>query len=119
MSLKNIAENFLKRGFKDLTSREVWKSFMESVDIESGGINIPDESIISYAEQLVWRMNRCGKCVDAGKCIGYDTSGCSCSMPQKMKTPSGKCSEGRWEEMLDPDAWIVYKLERGIEITTA
>lgn len=116
MGIKNIVENVQKRGLKDILDPNVWKTYADYKEIEENGIYLTVDDIIPFAEQLVYRLGRCSKCLEAGKCVGYETRGCSCSFPAKALPPAAECAEDRWIPMMDGPQWSDYKKEKNIEI---
>lgn len=98
-----ILDNIKQRGLKDITDPNVWKAYKQWVDIEKNGIHLAPEDIISFAQQVVYRMVMCPECVSAGKCVA-----CSCAIPQTMCCAAAVCKMGRWNEMMDPDEWAEF-----------
>ncbi len=97
---KAIVENVRKRGLKDVLDPQVWKTAKQWADIEKQGLLLPPGEIVSFAQQLVYRMVMCQSCVDAGKCPH-----CTCAMPHKMCCAAGKCPLERWQEMMEAGDW--------------
>lgn len=95
-----VLGNIRKRGLKDITDPHVWKTFKQWADIEKHGLTLPPEEIISFAQQLVYRMIMCGECVEAGKCHS-----CNCAIPQTMCCPAATDKLNRWGEMMSPEEW--------------
>lgn len=98
--VKGVLENVRARGLKDLVDPNVWRTYAEWSDIEKNGLVLPPEAIVSFAQQLVYRMVMCGECVRAGKCAS-----CKCAIPQKMCCAAAKDALGRWPEMMPPEEW--------------
>lgn len=97
-----IVENIRKRGAKDLNV-STYKAYKEWAEIEKNGLHLPPEEIISFAQQLVYRMLMCPECVSAGKCVA-----CSCAMPQSMCAQQYKCKQDRFQEMMSPEEWYEF-----------
>ena len=100
-------------GIEKHGARMLQEDFVASVasnlEIETDGIHLKPEQIVSYAEQLVYRMYQCQSCVSAGKC-----EHCFCPVPLNMLEPTKKCTAGKWEDMLPPSEWEQHKLKEGI-----
>lgn len=96
MALKNIIKNLFSRGTKDILDPEVWKTFSDWRQIEKNGLTIPADQLLNYSQQVVYRASMCPECVKAKECHH-----CHCTMPEKMLTPSAKCSAGKWGPMQD------------------
>jgi hypothetical protein len=67
-------------------------------------------------EMTEYRMDQCPECVAAGKCVKQlpgeeKPKGCGCSVPALMKVPHRKDSRGRWDQVLNEEAWKVFKAE--------
>ena len=117
MGLKNIAENVKKRGLKDALDPNVWKTYRDYEEIEKNGLFLDVEDIDLYNEQYMYRKLRCSKCVEAGKCVGYDTEGCSCVCPAKMMPPCAECAELRWKAMKNTrEEWEQEKKDKNIQL---
>jgi hypothetical protein len=114
MGLLSIFKNIGKRGLKDVTNPEKWSIYMDGGRIKRHGINLEYDEIVSYSEQLVYRMRSCPDCVKKGECIK-----CSCPIPLSMMTSQNKCSEGNWGQMLSPEQWNDYKQKMGIDLRIA
>lgn len=100
--VSGVLENVRKRGLKDINF-STYKAYKQWADIEENGLLLPPEDIISFAEQLVYRMIMCPECVSAGKCVA-----CSCAMPQSMCASAYKCKQGRFNEMMSPEEWYDF-----------
>lgn len=59
---------------------------------------------VHYAEQVVWRMNRCPECVANKSC-----KHCPCNVFGMMISPWGRCSDYRWGKMMNRKQWELYK----------
>ncbi len=105
----SIKENFEKRGLEDILNPKKWKVFLLSA-LRSLLLGSPEKQV-SQAEQLIYRMNRCGECVQNGACVV-----CSCPVPASMIEPDNWCEGGMWDEMLDEQSWEKKKQEEGIQI---
>lgn len=111
ITLKKLWKNVRKRGLKDINLTKalaVWKA----EEIKDKGLVLKYDQIIPYAEQLIWRLNRCKECVVVGQCLH-----CECDLPEAMIVPNNYCSEGYWEEMKETlEEWKTFKEENGIQI---
>lgn len=95
-----VLGNIRKRGTKDILDPKAWKAYKQWADIEKNGLTLEGEDIVSFAQQLVYRMIMCGECVNAGKCVA-----CNCAMPQSMCCAAYKCKMNRFNEMMSPEEW--------------
>lgn len=111
MKFGNLLRNIRDRGFQDITNPDVINAFLEWRDIEKNGVTIDASEIISFSEQIVYRLQRCPECVQKKECIH-----CHCSMPEKALTPLAVCSSDRWPRMMPSEDWEIYKKENNIEI---
>lgn len=116
MSIRDVADNINRRGLKDILSKDTRKAYWDYEQIEEHGLLLDASEIVPYAEQLVYRLSKCSRCVEAGKCNGYDTKGCGCPTPQKMISPTASCPEGRWPKMKEPEDWVKHKKDNNIQI---
>jgi hypothetical protein len=116
MSIKDVATNINRRGLKDILSKDTRKAYWDYEQIEEQGLLLDVAEIVPYTEQLMYRLTKCSRCVDAGKCNGYDGKGCGCPTPAKMISPTASCPEKRWDKMMEPEEWANYKKERNITI---
>lgn len=91
-----------------------WKAWLQSKWIDIFGKNIKEVELVSYSEQLLYRISKCPRCVENGRCIGYDTDGCGCNTLGKMYIESEKCHENRWGEMLPMEDWNEHKKNHNI-----
>lgn len=98
-----VLANIRARGLKDLTDPHVYRSYKQWMDIEKNGLVLPPEDIVSFAQQLVYRMIMCGECVNLGKCVA-----CKCAVPQNMCCAAAKCKMERWQEMMSPEEWFEF-----------
>ncbi len=118
MGLGNILRNIRDRGLEDITNPEVIKAYMEWSEIEKNGITLEASEIISFSEQIIYRLNKCPGCVAAKECVEGDRP-CHCPMPEKALTPLAKCSAGRWPKIMPSEDWNEYKKENNIIIFSA
>jgi hypothetical protein len=116
MSIKDVATNIKRRGFKDILDADTRRAFTDFSQIEEHGLLLDSSQIVCYTEQLQYRMSKCAKCNEAGRCNGYDTKGCGCPTPGKFIPPSAHCPESRWGKMLEHAEWEQYKQENNIQI---
>lgn len=111
MSLLSILRHFRKRGLRDVTNPKKLDAYLEWVDIEKNGVNIPADEIANYAEQITYRLKRCPDCVANGSCYH-----CGCNMPEKALAPCSSCSAGKWPSYLSKEEWEKYKEDNQISI---
>lgn len=116
MSIKDIATNIKRRGLKDVLDKDTRRAFTDFEEIKEHGLLLEADEIVSYMEQLQYRMSKCPNCMTAGRCNGYETEGCGCPTPGKFIPPSAHCPENRWPKMKEPAEWEQYKKERNIQI---
>jgi hypothetical protein len=102
-------ERGFKQGIKEIT-KEKFHVYWQWVKIKILGARIPEEKLVSYSEQLVYRMLQCPDCVAAGKC----KSKCACDIPEKMLIEDAECELKFWGQMKEPKEWNEQKQEDGI-----
>lgn len=98
-----ILANIRQRGLKDVLDPDAWRAYSQWSEIEKNGLLLPPEEIISFAQQVVYRMVMCPECANSHKCTV-----CSCAMPQTMCCAAAKCKMHRWNEMMDPEEWFDF-----------
>ena len=107
-----LIENIKKRGLKDALNPDKWSVMLEDKTLKKEGFHIPHNEMISWAEQLQYRLIVCAPCVKRGSC-----EHCGCDTPDAMLTPSNWCSAGHWDKYMAPEEWEKYKKENNIEFT--
>lgn len=112
MNIRSIIGNIGKRGLKDITNKKVISAYLDYVKIQADGLTIPESELVAYSEQLIWRMNTCKPCVEAGVC-----DKCDCPQPSGMLTPSYTCKGKRFQEMLPAKEWEQFKKTKNIIIS--
>lgn len=111
MGLGNLLRNIRDRGLQDITNPEVIKAYLEWAEIKKNGIHLDAEDILSFCEQVVYRLGKCPECVSAKECVH-----CHCPMPEKALTPLAVCSADAWPRMMPSDTWEQYKKDNNIQI---
>lgn len=101
--VEGVLANIRQRGLKDVLDPHAWKTFKQWSDIEKNGLLLAPEDIISFSQQLVYRMIMCGECVNAGKCVA-----CKCAIPQTLCCAAAVDKLGRWGEMMSPEEWFEF-----------
>lgn len=106
---KHTIDHFKEHGFKGLSKHNI-KVYLTWVKNVLFGARIPEDELVSYSQQVVYRMLKCPDCVAAGKC----KSECACDMPEKATIPEAECELGFWGQMKKPEEWKVQMKEDGI-----
>lgn len=109
----SVFQNFKQFGTRDVSVKKA-DAFVKSVQLEEEGeITIPQEEIISFSEQIVYRTVECRECLENSKC-----EFCTCEFPSKMQTPDQTCPSGEWSEIMTPTDWDEYKKQQQIKFKT-
>lgn len=111
-SLKRVLLNIRDRGLEDITNPDVVKSYLEWNEIEKNGILLEADEIVSFSEQILYRMQQCPACVTAGECVVVK---CHCPTMDMIRTPLAHCKAHMWGKMLPPDEWNAFKEDNGIQ----
>lgn len=113
-----LIENLKKRGLKDITDPKKWNVVLEYQTLKKHGLVLEEDEILSFSEQMVYRMTQCPSCAKGPLCNGVETEGCGCDMPDGMVTPSNWCHEKRWLPYMSPEEWEKFKEDKGILFST-
>lgn len=102
----SILSNIKKRGLKDILNPAKWVIYIKYLFHKQAGVKIPEDEIISYAEQVIYRSTHpgCQQCVRAGECVH-----CGCKIPELFFEKDMECSGGHWSAMRSPEDWENYK----------
>lgn len=114
----SIIQNLKKRGLKDILSVSKWVLYSrakvrqdEGTTFGSEGINIKNEDVISYIEQVIYRKDLCIDCFQKGECLH-----CGCKSPDLFLDKDMVCSGNNFQEMMSKEDWEIFKVERNIKI---
>lgn len=99
-----IIDNIRARGLRDILNPKKWILYLTSKKQKVTGVTIPQEEVLTYAEQLVFRSLMCKECFKLGACID-----CKCPQPDAAIVKTHECSMGRYRQMLGNDEWKKYK----------
>ena len=103
----DVFRNFKQFGTRDLSYKKA-NAFVQSVKLEEEGyLELAQDEIISFSEQIVYRTIECRDCLLNSKC-----EHCTCTFPDKMQTPDQECPNGEWGEIKSPADWEEYKKEQ-------
>ena len=108
--LRSVINNIKRRGLKDILNPKKWRDFLTSKKQSVTGVTIPQEDVLSYSEQLVYRSITCSECFKLGACID-----CQCPQPDAAIVKTHECSLGRYRKMLEKDKWEEFKLKNKIK----
>lgn len=72
------------------------------------GVTIPQQDLMAYAEQIVYRSVKCRPCYLNGNCFE-----CGCQTPASFFDKDNWCEIDNWNEMLSTEDWELYKKDTG------
>lgn len=110
MGFRSILENVKKRGLKDLLNPKKWLNFINGLIIGVNGINLKENEILSYSEQLVYRSLRCSQCFAEKACID-----CKCPQPLSATVKKHECTLGKYKAMMSPEKWEEFKSQNNLK----
>lgn len=108
----SLLHNLRRRGLRDILNPKKWKIFARYARLKALRKEYEELTIPEYREQIVYRMTQpgCRECIAKGECVH-----CGCKSPELFFDKENECSGMFWFEMLEPDSWITYATEQGIE----